>query len=130
MIVLDTHVWIWWLHGHSRLSKAHATLIQENEEAGLGVSAISCWEVAKLAEKGRLHLSLPIEDWMPLALGYPGIEVIPLEPRIAIESTQLPPRFHDDPADQIIVATARLFGCPLLTADEKIVRYPHVDTPA
>ncbi len=92
----------------------------------LGVSAISCWEVAKLVEKGRLTLPKPVDQWMRLALGYPGIQLLPLEPEIAIESTQLPRPFHDDPADQIIVATARIHQCPLLTIDKKIRDYAHV----
>ncbi len=52
MIVLDTHTWIWWVHGHSRLSESHAKLIQDNEEAGLGVCAMSCWEVPNSSRSG------------------------------------------------------------------------------
>ncbi len=129
MIVLDTHIWIWWVHGHAPLSAAHGKLIQEHEESGLGVCAISCWEVAKLAEKNRLELPIPVDDWMRLALGYPGIMLLALEPRIAVESTRLPDAFHNDPADQIIVATARLMDCPLVTSDERILDYPYVATP-
>jgi len=124
VIVLDTHIWIWWVHGHSKLSNSHAKLIQDSEGDAIGVCAISCWEVSKLVQKRRLELPLPVEDWMRLALDYPAFELIPLEPRIAIESTQLPARFHDDPADQIIVATARLLDCPLITADEHMIQYP------
>ncbi len=78
MIVLDTHIWIWWVHGDERLSRRQAEVIaaQENEE--IGVSAISCWEVAKLAERGRLVLSLSIDDWLSQALQYPGLMVLPL----------------------------------------------------
>lgn len=83
------------MHGHARLSAAHAKLIQEHEESGLGVCAISCWEVAKLAEKNRLELPIPVDDWMRLALGYPGITLLALEPGIAIESTRLPGAFHN-----------------------------------
>ena len=126
MIVLDTHIWVWWVHGHSRLSEAHSTILQDHEESGLGISAISCWEVAKLVEKGRLTLPHPIETWMRLALNYPGISLLPLEPKVAIESTRLPRPFHNDPADQIIVATARIYQCSIVTADEKISDYPHV----
>ena len=129
MIVLDTHTWIWWVHGHASLPQTHSKLIEENERIGLGVCAISCWEVAKLVEKKRLELPLPVTDWMGLALGYPGITLLALDPRIAIESTRLPGTFHNDPADQIIVATARLMECPLLTSDQKILDYPYVVTP-
>ena len=126
MIVLDTHIWVWWVHGDPHLPQAHAATLQQNEPSGLGVSAISCWEVAKLVEKGRLTLSCPIDEWMPQALGYPGVTLLPLEPGIAIESTRLPHPFRNDPADQIIVATARFHQCPLVTIDKKISAYAHV----
>lgn len=126
MIVLDTHIWVWWVHGDAHLSQDHAALLRRHEPTGLGVSAISCWEVAKLVEKGRLGLPRSVDEWMGLALGYPGLTLLPLEPEIAIESTRLPGSFHKDPADQIIVATARIHQCPLVTADDKISAYPHV----
>jgi PIN domain nuclease of toxin-antitoxin system len=100
--------------------------IQANEANGLGVSAISCWEVAKLVERGRLTLPVPVGPWMQQALGYPGVRLIPLSPEVAVESTQLPGAFHRDPADQIIVATARILNCPLVTLDQLIRAYPHV----
>ena len=130
MIVLDTHIWVWWVHGDSRLPQAHAALLKQHEQTGLGVSAISCWEVAKLVEKGRLKLPRPVDEWMRLALGYPGLTLLPLEPEIAIESTRLPGTFHDDPADQIIVATARIHQCPVVTVDKRISAYPHVQAPS
>ncbi len=126
MIVLDTHIWVWWVHGDSRLSEAHAAILQQHEVSGLGISAISCWEVAKLVEKGRLILPRAIDEWIRLALGYPGVTLLPLEPEIAIESTRLPGSFHKDPADQIIVATARVHQCPVVTIDRRISAYPHV----
>ena len=128
MIVVDTHIWVWWVHRHERLSAQHLGWLQESEENGLGVSVISCWEVAKLVELHRLTLPLPIEDWFDLALAYPGIRLLDFTPRIALEATRLPPGFHRDPADQIIVATARWHDCPLLTVDERILSYPHVRT--
>jgi PIN domain nuclease of toxin-antitoxin system len=129
VIVLDTHIWIWWVHGDSRLSASQLGHLQANESQGLGVSVISCWEVTKLVEKGRLILQLSLTEWLDQALAYPGIRLLDLTPRIAVESTQLPGSFHADPADQIIVATARVHGCPLLTVDARIVAYPHVHTP-
>ena len=128
MIVLDTHIWIWWVHGGSGLSSRQEAEIVKEEKNGLGVSAISCWEVAKLVEYGRLRFQVSIENWFSLALGYPGIQLLPLTPRIAVESTRLPGDFHRDPADQIIVATARVYDCPLVTSDSRIIRYPYVDT--
>jgi PIN domain nuclease of toxin-antitoxin system len=126
MILLDTHIWVWWVHQHVRLRKRHVRWILQNEASGLGVSVISCWEVAKLVEGNRLALPIPIEEWFDLALTYPGIRLLDLTPQIALESTRLPAGFHRDPADQMIVATARLHGCPLLTVDAKILAYPHV----
>jgi PIN domain nuclease of toxin-antitoxin system len=128
MIVLDTHIWVWWVHGDPRLSERQVKWVEENEADGLGVSVISCWEVAKLVEYGRLVLPCSVADWFDQALAYPGIRLLDLTPRIALESTQLPAGFHRDPADQIIVATARVYNCPLLTVDSKILVYPHVQT--
>ena len=128
MIVLDTHIWVWWVHRHERLSVQHVRWLQENEENGLGVSVISCWEVAKLVEYGRLTLPCPVAEWLDQALVYPGIRLLELTPRIIVESTQLPGTFHRDPADQLIVATARVYHCPLVTVDTKILAYPHVQT--
>ena len=90
--------------------------IQAQESQGLGISAISCWEVAKLVERGRLVLPCPVEDWLERALDYPGVVLLELTPRVCVESTQLPGEFHRDPADQIIVATARVHDCPLVTS--------------
>jgi PIN domain nuclease of toxin-antitoxin system len=77
-------------------------------------------------KKGKLSLKVPVDLWIDQALAYPGIQLLPLDPKIAIASTQLPPPFHNDPADQIITATARDLNCPLATDDGKILVYPHV----
>ena len=127
MIVLDTHVWIWWVHGDP-LTDAQNEIIQAHESTVIGISAISCWEIAKLVEYNRLELPYPIEEWMPQALSYPSVRLLELTPEIAIESANLPPAFHRDPADQIIVATARIYNCPLVTSDRQILNYPHVQT--
>lgn len=126
MIVLDTHEWIWWVQGDKSLPDEHAKIIQKYESIGIGVSVISVWEVAKAVERGRLSFAISVEDWLKQALAYPGIQLLNLTPQIAVESTQLPGNFHKDPADQIIVATARVFNCPLLTCDDKIRNYLHV----
>lgn len=126
MIVLDTHIWIWWVHNDPHLPADVAQVVTTHEAAGLGISAISCWEIAKLVEYNRLTLPLPVTDWMTQALSYPGIILLELSPEIAIESTQLPPPFHKDPADQMIVATARIYNSPLVTCDHKIRAYPNV----
>jgi PIN domain nuclease of toxin-antitoxin system len=101
-------------------------VIAKHEAEVIGVSAISCWEVAKLVEYQRLVLPCDITTWFQQALAYPGVQVLELTPEIAIESTQLPGTFHRDPADQLIVATARIYACPLVTADNKILDYAHV----
>ncbi len=126
MIVLDTHIWVWWVHGAPELTPQQNQWLRQYESQGLGVSVISCWEVAKLVEYKRLTLSCAVNEWIKQALAYPGIKLLPLSPEIAIESTQLPGMFHKDPADQIIVATARVNNCQLLTADTKILSYAHV----
>jgi PIN domain nuclease of toxin-antitoxin system len=126
VILLDTHIWVWWVDGSPQLKPAQREHLEAHESTGLGVSVISCWEVAKLVELKRLELRCPVSEWIQQALAYPGIRLLYLTPRIAVESTQLPGTFHRDPADQIIVATARTRGYPLLTADAKILQYEHV----
>lgn len=126
MIILDTHVFIWHVQGDNRLTADRAKIIQQYENVGLGLSAISLWEIAKAVERGGLSLSVPVEDWLKISLAYPGIKVLPLTAQIAVESTKLPAGFHKDPADQIIVATARIYNCPLVTFDTKILNYKHV----
>jgi PIN domain nuclease of toxin-antitoxin system len=126
MIVLDTHIWVWWVTGSNDLSSAKRELLQSSLSEGFAVSAISCWEVAKLVEKNRLQLTVPVDEWIDSALKYPGISLVPLEPQIAVASTQLAQPFHNDPADQIIVATARLLQCRLATDDQRLLQYPHV----
>lgn len=128
MILLDTHIWVWWVHDAPELSGNYRDIIEANEGEVLGVSAFSCWELAKLVELKRIELPCSIDDWLDAALIYPGVHLFGLTPQIAIESTRLPGQFHRDPADQIIVATARVHNLPLLTADERILSYPHVRT--
>lgn len=128
MILLDTHIWVWLSDESDRLSKGYRQIIDRHRDCGLGVSVISCWEVAKLVEYGRLKLACPVDEWIEAALSLPGIQLLELTPGIAVASTQLPGQFHRDPADQIIVATARVYDLALLTVDNRIVRYDHVRT--
>ena len=127
MIILDTHIWIWWVNDSLRLTEKYRQWIRDYQGSGLGVSVISCWEVAKLVEKNRLVLSIPVEEWLQRALAYPGVELLNLTVPIVVQSTQLT-GFHNDPADQIIVATAKVYDCSLLTADSKILNYAGVKT--
>ncbi len=125
MIILDTHILIWWVEQNSRLTKNQQNLIEKYQSQGLGVSIISCWEIAKLVENNRIAFTLPVADWLNQALNYPNVILIDLTIPIILQSTQLV-NFHKDPADQIIVATAKVYNCPLLTADNKILQYPYV----
>ena len=126
VILPDTHVWVWWAHATDDLSESQTQWLQSSVSAGLGVSIMSCWEVAKLAERRRLELPEPVEDWIDQALAYPGVRLLELTPRIVVESTQLPGSFHSDPADQLLVATARVLDIPIATADKRIQQYTHV----
>jgi PIN domain nuclease of toxin-antitoxin system len=125
VIILDTHVWVWWMDGGTQLPTDYQAVIKAESPNGLGVCAISCWEVAKLVELGRLQLSIAVDRWLAQALQQP-IQLLPLTPEVAVGSTQLPGNFHRDPADQLIVATARHYDCPLVTLDRLIRAYPHV----
>jgi len=125
--LLDTHVWVWWHVRPARLSARAAGLIGRLDERDeLLLSAISVWEFAKLVEKGRLGLNCDPEEWIDEALRMPKLRLVPLSPLIAYRSTILPGPFHDDPADQIIVATAREEDAAILTKDKKLLRYRHV----
>ena len=84
-------------------------------------------KLLNLSKYKRLELPVGLREWFREALNYPGIQLLDLSPEIAVESTRLPGDFHRDPADQIIVATARLSTCPLITSDRKILDYPHVE---
>ncbi|MEZ4865673.1 MAG: type II toxin-antitoxin system VapC family toxin [Caldilineaceae bacterium] len=110
----------------SAFGGAHRALIQQSESNGLAISIISCWEVAKLVENGRLQLPYPVGEWLRIALAYPGMQLVDLSLPIVVTSTQLPGNFHRDPANQMIVATAITHQYPLLTVDAKILAYPHV----
>ncbi len=126
MILLDTHVWVWWVNGGAELADEAARLIKDSETDGIAVSIISCWEVAKKVEIGKLALDRDVAEWIDGALAYPGVQLVPLTPRIVVESTRLLQPIHRDPADQLIVATSRVLDLPLLTADERLIGYQHV----
>lgn len=127
MIVLDTHIWIWWVHGDPKLSQTAKIAIESQESLAIGISVMSCWEIAKLVEYNRLTLPCEISEWFEKALSYPAVQLLDLTPQIAITSIQLV-NFHRDPADQIITATAKVYDCPLVTMDTKILGYADVVT--
>jgi len=125
--LLDTHTWVWWHMHPSRLSGKVRGLIRDTEGyEELLLSAISPWEFSKLIEKGRLRVQSDAEAWILSALQMPKLRLVPLSPRLAYRSTVLPPPFHNDPADQIIVATAREEGATILTVDQRILDYEQV----
>ena len=127
MIVLDTHRLVWWVDNNGRLTQKHQDWILQYQSQGLGVRIIYCWEVAKLVELGRLTLSLAVDEWLAAALADPGVQQLEVTIPIIIQSTKLT-GFHRHPADQIILATAKIHQCPVLTADAKILAYPEVQT--
>ncbi len=128
MIVLDTHVWVWWLSDPNRLSRRVVAAIEQEVAAGdpVRVSAISVWEVAMLVQRERLRLAVSLERWLNLARAMPELDLVPVTPKIAHAAVALPGDLHKDPADRMIVATARELGATLLTKDVRLLDYPHV----
>ena len=125
--LMDTHIWIWWHVAPEKLSaRVRETVAGLGRADRLALSVISVWEVAKLAEKNRLRFGIGIDAWVRQALDMSRLRLFPLSPEVSIESTRLPSPFHSDPADQIIVASARQFDATILTADRLILAYPHV----
>lgn len=126
MILLDTHAWIWWASQSANLSTTARQSI--DAEAEVGVAAISCWEVAMLVDKGRLKLDRDVGLWVDQAVALPHVVLLALTPQIAVASVRLPSGFQGDPADRMIVATAKQQGVPLVTKDERIQRCGLVTT--
>lgn len=127
--VLDTHVWVWWHMHPKKLSKRVRAIISHPDQyEELLLSAISPWEFSKLLEKKRIGISCDPEEWIREALEMLKLRLVPLTPTLSYRSTTLPPPFHEDPADQIIVATAREEKATVLTKDKLIREYTHVRT--
>jgi PIN domain nuclease of toxin-antitoxin system len=127
--LVDTHAWVWWVTEDRRLSVAARRAMERSQGRGeLLLSLISVWEVAKKVEKAQLVLDRPVDQWLELAVARPGLHLVELTRPILVESCKLPSPFHGDPADQIIVATARDRDAVIITKDEKIRRYTHVRT--
>jgi PIN domain nuclease of toxin-antitoxin system len=126
MILLDTHTWIWSHSAMRLLSDNVKKLIKKTQTDQRAIASISIWEFAMMVAKGRINVKIDTKRWLNNAIGNSGLRVIELTPEIAMESCNLPGDFHKDPADQIIVATARTHNLTLLTKDRKIIEYPHV----
>ena len=125
-ILLDTHVWIWLSSKKQKLLSGKAKKVIKTTDQKW-ISAISCWELAKLVEQKRIGFSIPTLTWIKRSLNQYNIKVADLSPDIAVESTALR-GFHKDPADQIIAATSRMLGMPLVTSDKRILDFSEVVT--
>ncbi len=121
-LLLDTHVLLWWLADSRRLSRAQLRALKEvSADSPAHVCDISLWEIATLAQLGRIRLTMPLREWLDNAIEPPWVELQAISPAVATEVAALPDSFHRDPADRIIVATARVLGARLLTRDESII---------
>ena len=124
-LLLDTHVWVWFVAGDAaKLAPRVVSRIERAVRDGRClVSVISVWEIAMLEAKGRLRLGGAVDAWVAASRRPPGVTMADLTPEIAIESTRLPGEVHGDPADRMLVATARIAGAVLVTCDERILSY-------
>jgi len=121
-VLLDTHVLLHWLEGGKRLSPQQKRVIARGgPQNPLLIADVTLWEIATLYELGRIRLRLPLRDWLDAAAAPPLVECVPISPAIATEVAMLPPTFHRDPVDRILVATARVLGATLLTRDQRII---------
>jgi PIN domain nuclease of toxin-antitoxin system len=123
-VLLDTHIWLWWLLGQEDLGARDRRRLDDLVASGRppALAAISLWEAQMLAGKGRLTLSTPLARWLPLAAAPETVRILPLDAAVVLAVDALPDRFHGDPADRLIVATARAHGLPLATRDGNIRR--------
>lgn len=129
MILLDTHALIWWREASARLSpRAQAAIANEEKVGMIAVSSFSFWEIALLVKRNRLKLSCAAAKWIGVVEALDCTFSVPVDTNIAVASVELPAGLHQDPADRIIVATAITMNIPLVTVDQKIRAYPHVQT--
>jgi len=128
LIVLDTHALVCWVAGGPLSDSAARAIDRNGASHSLFASAMTAWEIALLVEKGRLELTMDVVEWIKRIERIPELHFIPVDTDIAVASTRLPEPFHPDPADRIIVATARSLDAPLVTRDERLIAYPHVET--
>lgn len=124
-LLLDTHVWLWYLEGgEGQLSRRGFDLIERaNRAQRLAVCDVSVWELGVKAAKGRLELSFDLSLWVARAEQIPGITFLPLDRQTLMLSTMLPGGMGGDPADRMIVASSILRSCPLVTKDRAIIEY-------
>jgi PIN domain nuclease of toxin-antitoxin system len=121
-LLLDTHTVVWSINEGKKLGKkAKESIRVAGDEGRILISAITPWEVALLVSKGRLTLDAEVMNWVRDALTIPGLTLVPLEPEIAVASTRFTFDMHSDPADRILVATARRLSATLVTADHALL---------
>ena len=125
--LLDTHAWIWYAADQTRLTLAELNALDALENRPF-VSDFSLWEIATLTSLKRLTLDRPLDRWLSIAARPAIVQIVAVSVSAAVELAELPDTFHRDPADQLIVATARIYNFALMTVDPKIVAYPHVQT--
>jgi len=129
VIVLDTHALVWWVTGDPMLSRRAKSVIARELQGGeIVVSSISAWEIAMLVSREKLVLTMEVGAWLTTIREIEAVRFVPVDVEIATSSVMLPGEFHNDPADRMIVATARKLAVPLVTKDTRIRNYPHVKT--
>ena len=126
MILLDTHTWIWSYSADKLLSLRAKRIIKNTPANQRAIASISIWEFAMMSAKGRITVKVSPEQWLENAIHKTGIRIFDIDSKVALESCNLPGKFHRDPADRIIVATARIHNVTLVTKDQKMIDYPHV----
>ena len=129
VVVLDTHIWAWWVSEPSRLSRrARKTIDAAAGTSRLFLSSISVWEISLLVARDRLKLKMDVEDWIARSEALPFLHFVPVDNHIAMRANRLPEPLHPDPADRIIIATTLILGGVLVTKDQKIRDYSHIKT--
>jgi PIN domain nuclease of toxin-antitoxin system len=125
--LLDTHVWIWSQEAPEKLGRRTTRLLTD-PRTGLYVSTVSTLEIARLAKDGTIALSGSLDSWVNETLDALSCGTLEISHRIAIGAYSLPGHFHKDPADRLLVSTARNYELTLMTMDERILRYSHVQS--
>jgi PIN domain nuclease of toxin-antitoxin system len=129
VILLDTNAWLWWtIRPEGMPARARSLADAAAGDGALAVSVVSVWEIAVKTALRKLQLGMAAREWVARASRAPGLRILPVDSDIALASAELPPPFHRDPADRLIVALARRLRAPLLTSDRKILEYPHVES--
>lgn len=130
MILLDTHVLVWFVSNPEKLSKKAQDLIEKEIQTRrqLLVSSISIWEIYILIKKERLRLAIDVDLWIEKIEQSSIFQFVPVDNQIAAKAVELNNKFHEDPADRIIVATALIHEAKLITSDKKIINSKEVQT--